>query len=505
MINICVIDHNPKKRLMRSTFIFKATLAFFLCSFASPLQDSPKYKDLSEGVDHAKISSSAVGTIYRYRYDVNCAIPNSYYSKSRNYFLFQLPNAEAGCIWQDEQENIYFTRIFSNLTQFSNIKLAAASGSQLMAATGDEKGNLYYLGIVEKGAGKNTVTLYKSDKDGKAVAQKIHDSSKPGLNIWSFGDEMADLEYMDGHLAFIFSRRMFDHGDGLNHQGAIALTFDASTLEIKKKLGQTSSHSFDNYLSHTKDGKMFLALDLGDNYPRGVHLHKFTADGNRQSRVVYTYKTQHGTRPGYNDSFKHPPYPEISDKIKYYKWSNDNQTYSELGAVVEVNDGYMVFFTGEPSPQGKSLDNSRAGSNADARNVGFVKVHKDFEAGQDAILSKGIVETGGFYDFGGHWNRQSNAGVVWLTKYKTGTGYAKKLKATLLPEGNVLLAWEKQGGTNCMLKIDANGKPLTEIVETQTDMDLGRRDDPVIIGKKVLFPMGNPPEKKLEMMVVELK
>lgn len=60
----------------------------------------------------------------------------------------------------------------------------------------------------------------------------------------------------------------------------------------------------------------------------------------------------------------------------FYKWSNDNQVYTELAAdgFLEVKDGYIVMFLGE----NPALDNSQTGESLNGpRNIGFVKVSKD--------------------------------------------------------------------------------------------------------------------------------
>jgi hypothetical protein len=64
---------------------------------------------------------------------------------------------------------------------------------------------------------------------------------------------------------------MTQGSDGLNHQGAFAAVFDAKTLKIIKSYGQTSGHSFSNSLIANKRDGGFIGMDLGDNYPRGIH------------------------------------------------------------------------------------------------------------------------------------------------------------------------------------------------------------------------------------------
>lgn len=52
--------------------------------------------------------------------------------------------------------------------------------------------------------------------------------------------------------------------DGLNHQQGIAVILDKDSLGIVKNHGQTSGHSFSNYLLVNNDGQ-FIGMDLGDN------------------------------------------------------------------------------------------------------------------------------------------------------------------------------------------------------------------------------------------------
>ena len=94
-----------------------------------------------------------------------------------------------------------------------------------------------------------------------------------------------------------------------------------------------------------------MAVDLGDNYPRGVHLHRFpngngdATPGRISHRVVYEFKTRHGTTPTSPANVEYPPYPEISTtEQQFYKWSNDNDVYTELAhpGVIYTDDGNML-------------------------------------------------------------------------------------------------------------------------------------------------------------------
>lgn len=76
----------------------------------------------------------------------------------------------------------------------------------------------------------------------------------------------------------MFSKKMFKHTDGLNHQQGLAAVIDKTSLALLNNHGQTSGHSFANYIMVNSKGE-FIGMDLGDNYPRGIHLHHITSNG----------------------------------------------------------------------------------------------------------------------------------------------------------------------------------------------------------------------------------
>lgn len=322
----------------------------------------------------------------------------------------------------------------------------------------------------------------------------------------------------NGNLGVILGRTMHKSEDGLNHQGAIGLVFSATNLTLIENHGQTSGHSFESYLTTAAAGD-FLGMDLGDNYPRGVHLHQFSAS-EIKSQVVYTFKTAHGEEEANpaGETFKRYSAASVGGKT-FYQWSNDNATYSELGAVLERADGYLVFFVGEPDASGKSLNNSRLGESlVDARNVGFVKVKKDFSGGvaggeawdvvpSDMVLSKGPVEEGGFYDFNGGWNAQRNVGVNWLTNYRNPkTENASRLRAVPLSADATLLLWEvwdmEAYRTTYALRVDAAGRALTQPVGLGSEVRINRRDELLVKGGMAYLVIGNAESKQLELVVL---
>lgn len=115
-------------------------------------------------------------------------------------------------------------------------------------------------------------------------------------------------------------------------------------------------------------------MDLGDNYPRGINLWELRG-GSRlwRKKLVYSFKTKHGTRATSPAGQSYPEYTEISTpQQRYYQWSNDNYVYTELAhpGLHEVADELLVFFAGEAPP----LDNGLVGGAMNvARNVWISK------------------------------------------------------------------------------------------------------------------------------------
>lgn len=120
------------------------------------------------------------------------------------------------------------------------------------------------------------VQARKVQSTGTVVVTKELDASKSGLNVYSFFASGGSLAWNkdDNSLGLMISRKMTKAGDGLNHQGCIAVILDSSSLDVVVNRGQTSGHSWNNFI--TTDDSNYLAVDLGDNYPRGVHVHKIS-------------------------------------------------------------------------------------------------------------------------------------------------------------------------------------------------------------------------------------
>jgi hypothetical protein len=178
--------------------------------------------------------------------------------------------------------------------------------------------------------------------------------------------------------------------------------------------------------------------------------------------------------------------------------------------VVEGQKGYTVVFAGETSPDGKVLLNQRVGKELnDPRNIGLVQVKPDFDQQTDFVLTQGITETGGYYGYDGKWRAQENRGVIWLTDYRNkDQENVSRLKTVGLPDGNILLLWEKWTASTYVntygMIVTESGVKITEPIELGAEVRLNRRDDPLVSGNRIYLVAGDKVEQKLVVTVLQV-
>ncbi len=362
----------------------------------------------------------------------------------------------------------------------------------------DEEENYYVLFAKNNSDGdfSPNLRLIKYNKSGREIGKFEPDISRNGYDVMKPIDAVTSkIVYGNGMVAIHLGKTQHkNQRDGLNHQSAILIVVNAKTLKEDKKLSTnwTASHSFDQRLIF--DGEEFVSLDMADNYPRGFSIKKAGKD----SKVIFTYKTQH-----------------FPDKKSY----NDNNTYSELGGVVVLNDGYIILGSSE-----KSFDNSKAKVYLnDPRNLFIIKVVKDFELKPDikkngniqknmvsseVVISKGENwEEIGFYDFNGNYNLQKKIGIIWLTNYKVLEENA--LRPKLIAKNNeeeFVVLWEKWSKDYFKSAyysiIDREGKIIKDSIKLG-GIRLPRSDEPISVNQKIIWVIGKKQEKLLRIYILD--
>merc|ERR1719310_2441996 len=122
--------------------------------------------------------------------------------------------------------------------------------------------------------GSTTKALRVSLLTGKTLKKKKLNAGRDGLAIKKFDGVCAASMVWNtqtGIVGGVLSRKMIP-----SHQAAMFFLLDATTLKIVKT-GGMASHSLGNSISVASDNS-FLAVDLGDNFPRGINI-KRIGDG----------------------------------------------------------------------------------------------------------------------------------------------------------------------------------------------------------------------------------
>jgi hypothetical protein len=176
--------------------------------------------------------------------------------------------------------------------------------------------------------------------------------------------------------------------------------------------------------------------------------------------------------------------------MTFYRWSNDNRTYTELGGVLDTPQAILAVFASERS----GFDNQRTQQSLnDPRDLALVSLRRDFEMASrdpnsatvvtdDLVLSQGDVAVkGGYYTFAGGWTPQRNAGVVWLTHYGDTSQNASRVKLHPLSANEALILWELWGPSHYQETYAMSVRPDGTVVQPPVALNpwfrLNRRDD----------------------------
>ncbi len=502
--------------------------------FAPSATRVSSFTALASGVEGAQVATTPFGNVLKYRYTVTGApfdtptgnpVGPATGTDRRRFFLVRNGNGGLGVVWQDQVTlALNLTWFGTNFISPSTVALSNAQSQLLACATGDDTGNVYFLTIQAGNGAPNTVrnaTLTKAGPTGATIATSAPDTSATGLNMVDFGDtndfniDTAAMTYLNGNLGVMLVRIMTQTPDGLNHQGGIAVEYDSTQLTLVTNWGQTSGHSWDNFLTTNSSGQ-FVGFDRGDNFPRGININKFNAT-NISLTVISSYKTQHGTTANSPSGATYPVYTAISTNgVTYYEWSNDNNTYGELGGLAQTSLGYTAGFIGEPSPAGFLLDNSRVSNTVnDPRNVALISVVEAFQNFSDEgiqvsntlVETTGAVETNGYYNFTGGWVPQRNAGVVWLTSYTNLSQNATRLKVAPRTDGSLVFIWELWSLTNYVttraLTVAPNGTVINAETDLGTQVRLDRRDDTLQVSNSIYLVSGDINTPAVQLMVIQ--
>ncbi len=300
-----------------------------------------------------------------------------------------------------------------------------------------------------------TILLAKYDTNGgivKTISVKGYDMSptltKSRLTSYdkeygtkiAFNAGNADMAVSNGIIGVNFAREMYN-----GHQMSFALFFDATSLDCLNKSSDFTdyginryhwvSHSFAQRIIGTSDNE-FLMADQGDANPRSLVVFKTNGISNPLTAKYNLYNIFH--------------FREANDSEYGY-----NNTYANLGNIIELNDGYLVVGASEKT---LSLNYANSSSVNEPRNIFIQKLDKNFEGKSSETLQKfktdlrkseekrtSIQNKGEF--------RLSNSqvidyGVKWITDYNDYNKSVVNVRATKLDNGNIAIIWLEKGLKN---------------------------------------------------------
>lgn len=378
------------------------------------------------------------------------------YGQPKRLFAAVRSDGRDGVVWHPGGNTIQATWVSDGIATSQTIY--SGGGGLASVAFSNETDELIMLLIYGLDKGRFVKVNYATNETVKETEK--FPLARLGIGAYGYLSSMSAMVWNteQGRVGLVISGTM-----AWGHQGACRSIIDANTLERIQGPSQTSSHSNTISLALTSGGN-FLDAELGDNFPRGLNLVDFNK-GRSSSFLAYTYKA--GS-------------------------TNDNNVYTELAqpGVVEVKDGYLVFFSSERPPLDKSL---LAGGLNVARNTGFVKINRDLA--KKEVLSEGPTEIGNFTNFQKAFIVQKNKGVVWLTNFSSKSTSVSRLKTARLQDGNIMLYWEVWTWLTYqysqMMLIDDDGAPQAGPWTINSTMALPFSDDMTVNGGRAVAYTGS--------------
>ena len=310
----------------------------------------------------------------------------------------------------------------------------------------------------------------KYDLNGKLLKTisfkgwELGDSSPDTLN-WGtrvpFDAGNCSVLVKGGTLVCTYAREMYS-GHQSNHVVYVK-TSDMTRLDY---LEPYTSHSFDQQVVAVSNG--FLFADQGDAYGRGFNVSRVSSDGENMKMMVPFH------------------FREGADRAYGY-----NETYARLGSVAEVSAGFVLAGTSERKLSLAAAPANHYGGHFETRDLFLQVFDKDFDWADTTcqqLATADRVATGTrptnsanefFLDPG-----TTDHGVKWLTAY-TAPYYADNAKAVGLPNGNVLLLWEKHSAdddqyTTWCMTVDAKGNTVQKALHLTGSAALPAFGQPVL-------------------------
>ena len=313
---------------------------------------------------------------------------------------------------------------------------------------------------------QKVLAIVKYDTDGNVIVSKDYTGEvlnasnyqSGGSQIIAYGTSSVSMTLNNDELTLFFGRNMYN-----SHESSLFAVFDKDTLTHKSvfykdysmelggkyyKLAQLSiSHSLGQRIITTSDNE-YLAVELGDAYPRGVVL----------TKTALTYDSE------YDLNYYEPRQLLMSSFSESAKGSNGNNIINyELGNIIELDDGYLLV-----GATTKNLTLNWSSYMNNPYNLYVQKYKKDIHSCKnaegcqlfnvDSISATGDKPTdtsrGDIYLTG----KEINYGMNFLTDFNNSS--IMMLRAVKLNNNNVAIFFEERAVTtsNDKLTVDTSKK-----------------------------------------------
>ncbi len=223
--------------------------------FAPASRELERWVDLGGGLSGGRLLDGGVGRVVQLRYplpgDARDTVvdwgngPGTHANIYGDRRIFHPVGGSAGpgLVWQDATDNSVRVTWLSDADArtINHTPLPSIAGATLAAACDNPDGGLTLL-FIESGNGAPSddriITLVRTDVAGTETRRGTLPTGPDDINIVEFGNaEQAVMRRSGDQLAIVISRTMHRGGDGLNHQGGVAIVVNADTLEVTGPAG----------------------------------------------------------------------------------------------------------------------------------------------------------------------------------------------------------------------------------------------------------------------------
>lgn len=369
----------------------------------------------------------------------------------------------------------------------------------------DQSGKYYVAWGQTDSAKTNCITMAvtKYDYSGNYVGELTltgYESAPYSGDGWGtcvpFNSANCSMAIQNGILAVNYGRKMYN-----GHQSNMILYVKCATMKRVYANTAYTSHSFDQRIYATADGKSYIALNHGDAYDRGFSLTKITkiydtegywlpADGE-----VYTFHFREGATRSYGY----------------------NETFAQMGGLAELDSAFVFAASSERMLSLAEAPSAEYMGYNGARDLFVQILKKNFTdySGADCYYTAGETRKAQGTKPASATTQlwlngdEEDYGILWLTNYDA-SHYAANPKVFSMGNDKFGVMWEKReyvsnywsnsnSAETYFALLDVNGKVLVDTMRVP-DCLLAADADPVVVDGAVYWATKDNYGEKLHVL-----